>query len=106
MIKLTRVAIDTIVQVMKEDPDCGGSMLRVAVVGGGCAGYSYALDFSDPEEDDLVLRMDGVSVCIDAHSAQLLKGTLIDYKDEPLKKGFVFINPNASRSCGCGNSWA
>jgi len=106
MVKLTKNAIERILQTMRDDPDCGGSMLRVAIVGGGCAGYSYALDFDDSEEEDMVLKMGELGVCLDPHSAQLLKGTIIDYVDGTFKKGFVFNNPNASRTCGCGNSWA
>jgi len=106
MISLTDIAIETVIETMKSDETVTATHLRVAVQGGGCAGYSYALDFDDPDEDDLVLEFGKLSVCIDAHSAALLEGTIIDYVNQPLKSGFVFNNPNATRTCGCGSSWA
>jgi iron-sulfur cluster assembly accessory protein len=81
--------------------------LRVAVVGGGCSGYQYALDFSeDADDEDLQLDFSGLRVIMDPHSAQLLSGTEIDYVETLAKKGFVFNNPNATRTCGCGSSFS
>jgi iron-sulfur cluster assembly accessory protein len=105
VIKLTSNAVDAVTTVLSEDPEVEGKSLRVAVVGGGCSGYSYALDFDLPEDEDLVINYPGVDVCIDPHSAQLLKGTVIDYVDSTFKKGFTFTNPNATTTCGCGQSW-
>lgn len=82
--------------------------LRVGVVGGGCSGYSYALDFAEEVDldDDLHLRFASLSVYIDPHSATLLSGTEIDYIDTLQRKGFVFNNPNATTTCGCGSSFS
>lgn len=91
---------------MQQDPECQGKALRVAVRGGGCSGYTYALDFDEPDEDDVVFKAGELEVCVDAHSHGLLGDTTIDYIDEPFQKGFVFENPNATRTCGCGKSWA
>ena len=107
MIKLTPAALQAIKAVLESDPDCQGKLLRVAVKGGGCSGYKYALDFDDPDEDDVILDVgDGLDVCMDAHSLTLLTGTTIDYRNELREKGFVFINPSAKTTCGCGQSWS
>ena len=107
MVKLTPKAIEVIVGVIDEDPTIGDYYVRVAIRGGGCSGYTYALDFDGPDEDDLVLSMGPqLDVVIDPHSAQLLAGTTIDYQDQVWEKGFVFINPNARTTCGCGQSWS
>jgi iron-sulfur cluster assembly accessory protein len=105
-ISLTPKAIDA-VKVAIEEEGLGGSGLRVAVVGGGCSGYSYALDFEEAcDEEDLELDFTGLKVFIDPHSAQLLGSTEIDYVETLQKKGFVFNNPNATRTCGCGSSFS
>lgn len=106
MIKLTQIAIDTILSVMANDSDCGGSHLRVAVRGGGCKGMLFSLDFDNPDEDDVVFQVGELGVCVDVHSNQLLDNTEIDYLDEPFQKGFVFNNPLAIGKCGCGKSFS
>ena len=82
--------------------------IRVGVVGGGCSGYSYAMDFVDDgnDEEDMVLQLEGIDVYIDPHSAQMLADTEIDYIDTLQRRGFVFNNPNASTTCGCGSSFS
>ena len=84
-----------------------GYGLRVAVAGGGCSGLSYALDFDREEKSgDTVISVGGLKVFIDAHSAGLLKGTVIDYETGLQGAGFKFINPNATGTCGCGTSFS
>ena len=103
-ITLTSEAITAIKEVMKP-----GEGLRVAVVGGGCAGYSYALELkmeNDVDDEDIISDYDGLKVWIDPYSGDLLKGTIIDYVKAFQKTGFVFNNPNANLSCGCGSSFA
>lgn len=81
--------------------------LRVGVKGGGCSGFSYVLAFdSEPREGDKVLMLNGIKVFIDPKSLMYLVGTELDFQDGLMGKGFVFINPNAVRTCGCGNSFA
>ena len=81
--------------------------LRVAVVGGGCSGFQYALDFTDEaREDDYVYETDGLTVYVDSVSARYLKGTTIDYVMGMAGAGFKFENPKAVGSCGCGSSFA
>ena len=81
--------------------------LRVAVRPGGCSGYSYEMFFDgDLAEDDTVSEYGSVKVVIDAASAPLLGGATLDYKDSLQGAGFHVSNPNASRSCGCGQSFS
>ena len=82
-------------------------MLRVAVRPGGCSGFSYEM-FFDTERDteDLTVDRDGVTVVVDPSSAQLLEGATLDYKDGLQGAGFSITNPNAERTCGCGQSFS
>ncbi len=81
--------------------------LRVAVRPGGCSGYSYEMYFDkDFTPDDTLADEGGVRVVVDAASAPLLKGASLDYKDGLQGAGFAINNPNASRSCGCGQSFS
>jgi iron-sulfur cluster assembly protein len=83
------------------------SCLRVGIKGGGCSGFSYTLDVTDkPAEDDEVCPSNGIRVVCDPKSYLYLDGTEVDYNDDLLKGGFVFNNPNAKRSCGCGASFS
>jgi len=105
-VNLTQKAIEVVKTTMEQE-SLQGYGLRVAVVGGGCSGYSYALDFaeeSDPE--DMTLDFEGLSVYLDPNSARILSGTTIDYVVTLTKSGFVFQNPNAVRTCGCGSSFS
>lgn len=80
--------------------------LRVAVRGGGCSGFEYALDFdNETREDDWVYEQNGVTVHIDAVSARYLEGTTIDYVMGMAGAGFKFNNPKARGTCGCGSSF-
>src|SRR5215831_3948458 len=84
-----------------------GLMFRVAVTGGGCSGFQYNFSFDDTrQEDDLVFGRDGVTVLVDAVSLDLLKGAEIDYVEDLVGASFQVRNPNATASCGCGNSFA
>ena len=81
--------------------------LRVAVRPGGCSGYSYEMYFDkDFTPDDAVVEAGGVKVVVDSASAPLLKGASLDYKDGLQGAGFAINNPNATRSCGCGQSFS
>ena len=81
--------------------------LRVAVRPGGCSGFSYEMFFdADIASDDEQADFSGVKVVVDASSAQLLVGATLDYKDGLQEAGFSINNPNASRTCGCGNSFS
>jgi iron-sulfur cluster assembly accessory protein len=82
-------------------------MLRVAVRPGGCSGFSYEMFFdSERENDDITADFGGVTVVVDPSSAQLLDGAELDYKDGLQGAGFAINNPNAQRTCGCGQSFS
>ncbi len=81
--------------------------LRVGVKGGGCSGFNYTLDLTDRKtEEDEVFEQHGVEVICDPKSYLYLNGVSIDFRDEVMGRGFVFQNPNASSSCGCGSSFS
>lgn len=105
-IKLTAPAIEAIRGAIKEEGE-EGDALRVSVVGGGCSGYQYNLDFEkESRMGDVELEFDGVKIFIDQISSGYLKGTIIDYVSGLQGTGFKFINPNAKRQCGCGSSFS
>ncbi|MBM2846444.1 MAG: iron-sulfur cluster assembly accessory protein [Bacteroidetes bacterium] len=80
--------------------------LRLGVKGGGCSGLSYVLGFDEkPKENDKVMDVDGVTVFIDPKSLFYLSGTVLDFSDGLNGKGFVFNNPQAAKTCGCGSSF-
>src|ERR1700676_3095399 len=85
-------------------PEDGG--LRLGVAGGGCSGMSYVMKVdSHPRERDRVFEFDGVRVFIDPKSFVYLQGMTLDYEETLMRQGFNFINPNSTRSCGCGSSF-
>jgi iron-sulfur cluster assembly protein/iron-sulfur cluster insertion protein len=82
-------------------------MLRVAVRPGGCSGFSYEMFFdTDKDGDDLIADYSGVKVVVDPSSAQLLAGATLDYSDGLQGAGFAIDNPNAQKTCGCGQSFS
>lgn len=81
--------------------------LRVFVTGGGCSGFSYGFTFDEESaEDDAVVEREGITVLVDAMSYPYLAGAEIDYREDLAGAQFVIENPNASSTCGCGNSFA
>lgn len=88
----------------EDDPD---QMLRVFVTGGGCSGFQYGFKFDrQPEDGDLIVVKNGVTLLVDPMSVQYLIGAEIDYKDAVEGSQFVIRNPNASTTCGCGSSFS
>jgi iron-sulfur cluster assembly protein len=86
-------------------PEEGG--LRLGVKGGGCSGLSYAIAFdSHPRERDRIFTFEGVRVFVDPKSFVYLSGMTLDYEETLMRQGFNFINPNSTRSCGCGTSFS
>ena len=82
-------------------------MMRVAVLGGGCSGFQYNFSFDEQRnEDDLLIERDGAAVVVDSTSLELLKGSELDYVEEMVGSSFQVRNPNATSSCGCGNSFS
>ena len=82
-------------------------MMRVAVLGGGCSGFQYDFSFEEAcGDDDLLIERDGAAVVVDSTSLELLKGSELDYVEEMVGSSFQVKNPNATSSCGCGNSFS
>lgn len=80
--------------------------IRISVKDGGCSGYEYGLEIaSQPQTDDLIIQQGKVLVYVDAQSAPLLEGVVIDFVEGVMDSGFKFINPNATDTCGCGKSF-
>ncbi|MFM9957420.1 MAG: iron-sulfur cluster insertion protein ErpA [Phycisphaerales bacterium] len=97
--------IKTIIQ--QQELDTSKVRLRVGVKGGGCSGFSYLLDLTENQkETDEEFEQHGVRVICDPKSLLYLNGVTVDFKDEIMGRGFVFNNPNASSSCGCGSSFS
>ena len=104
---LTTTAVEQVKALRTKEGHPGSHVLRVAVVGGGCSGFSYQLSFDEgAREGDLVADYDGVRVAVDATSAPYLAGTEIDFVASLHGGGFKFSNPGASQTCGCGSSFA
>ena len=95
------------VRELIEDEGNGALKLRVFITGGGCSGFSYGFTFDDSiAADDSTVERDGVTAVVDPMSYQYLVGAEIDYKEDLAGAQFVVTNPNASSTCGCGNSFA
>ena len=106
LVSLTERAATKIKHLMAEEPDGDVSVLRVAVQGGGCSGFEYALGFDrGPQDGDSELSIHGVDVVVDPFSAPYLAGAEIDYVDGLQASGFSINNPNVVSSCGCGHSF-
>ncbi|UKN03596.1 iron-sulfur cluster assembly accessory protein [Paracrocinitomix mangrovi] len=106
MIKVTDMAKDTALRMMAEEQK-DGFFIRVGVEGGGCSGLMYQLKFDDQmNEDDKEFMDNGIKVVVDKKSVLYLVGTTLDYSGGLNGKGFVFSNPNAARTCGCGESFS
>ena len=103
-VTLTTEAAEMVQRAMKEE-GLEGQGLRVGVVGGGCSGLQYLLDFAEgPAEDDLVAEQHGVRLFVDPYSAGHLAGTTLEFVDGPEGAGFKFENPNMIKACGCGSA--
>lgn len=104
-ITLTDAAIAKVKALLEEDGT--EQALRIAVTGGGCSGFQYALGFDDEQHaDDLVFEQGGVRVLVDETSAGYLAGASVDFQDGLNGKGFAIENPNSTGSCGCGQSFS
>lgn len=106
LITITEKALQQIRTIAAAENADGKKGLRLAVTGGGCSGLSYKIEFSDPKDKDNVLEFEEVKVFIDPKSLIYLKGIQLDFKDGLNGKGFVFDNPNAKNTCGCGESFS
>jgi iron-sulfur cluster assembly protein len=106
LISLTEAAALKIKELQAQEPEGDADVLRVAVQGGGCSGFEYALGFDRGAQDgDLELELHGVQVVVDPFSAPYLRGAEIDFLDTITESGFKISNPNAVSACGCGHSF-
>jgi len=104
---LTEKAAGEVKRIIGEQKMPSTSVLRVGVKGGGCSGFEYQLDFDTAADElaDLVSEWHGIRVAVDQKSALYLDGMEIDFYEGLEKRGFVFNNPNATKTCGCGTSF-
>lgn len=107
MVTITERAKSKVFEIMQAENYDASYFVRVGVESGGCSGLSYKLSF-DKEElpGDQIFEVEGVRICLDIKSYLYLAGTELDYSDGLTGKGFEFHNPNASRTCACGESFA
>ncbi|HCX21200.1 MAG TPA: iron-sulfur cluster assembly accessory protein [Cytophagales bacterium] len=89
-----------------QDEDKAGLGLRLGIKGGGCSGLSYMLDFTERQEGDVVVSYEGFEIFLDRKSSIYLNGTILDYQGGLAGRGFLFDNPMASNTCGCGESFS
>ena len=105
-VDLTPGAVDKVRELIAEENE-PGLALRVAVRPGGCSGFSYEMYFdAEVDETDIVEDYGDVKVLVDPDSAEMVRGSTLDYRDGLMGAGFAIENPNVTRSCGCGNSFS
>jgi iron-sulfur cluster assembly protein len=106
MVTVTESAAAKIRELMEQEPEGDVNVLRIAVQGGGCSGFQYALGFDrGPQDGDNEIEMHGVRVVVDPYSAPYIIGSEIDYVDALMGAGFAINNPNVTAACGCGSSF-
>jgi iron-sulfur cluster assembly accessory protein len=105
-VNLTARAVEAVRNMYQKERLSAEHGLRIAVVGGGCSGFQYSLNFDTRKDGDLVTELDGVNVFVDEISLPYIAGTTLDYVEGLHNAGFRFDNPRASRTCGCGSSFS
>jgi iron-sulfur cluster assembly protein len=106
LVTITEKAQTEIRAIFKREETVGDVGLRLGVIGGGCSGLSYQMEFSQRRPDDSVIECGEFKVLLDPKSTIYLKGITLDFQDGLQGKGFVFGNPNATNTCGCGESFS
>jgi iron-sulfur cluster insertion protein len=105
-VSLTPRAIEAVRKMQQKEGLGAGHGLRIAVVGGGCSGFQYSMNFDTRKDGDHVTDLDGVQVFVDEISLPYIAGTTLDYVEGLHNAGFRFDNPRATRTCGCGSSFS
>src|SRR5881409_1691466 len=106
VITISPKAAEKVMEFMKQE-NKDSLYLRVYVSGGGCSGLSYGMGFEEkPDDDDAVIRENGVQVIVDTYSQKYLKGENVDYVESLMGSGFKINNPNVTKSCSCGSSFS
>ena len=106
LVTITEKAKNHISKIFQDQGNVEDQGLRLGVTGGGCSGLSYKIDFGSQKENDRVIEYDEFKVLIDPKSSIYLRGVTLDYQDGLNGKGFIFTNPNATNTCGCGESFS
>jgi iron-sulfur cluster assembly protein len=106
IVDITEKAIGQVLALLVNETNNEEKGLRLSVIGGGCSGLSYKIDFDAPKEKDNVYTIQNIKVIVDPKSAIYLKGVTLDFQDGLNGKGFVFHNPTAKNTCGCGESFS
>lgn len=106
IVHFTESAIQELKRLKSEHPADSNLFLRIGVKGGGCSGMTYIIEFETPKADDEILEIDGIDCCMDKLHEMYLYGIEIDWSNGLNNRGFIFKNPNASKTCGCGTSFA
>jgi len=104
-ISLTPGAAKEINRLLAELKPGENQALRLGVKGGGCAGFTYIFEFDAPKEGDAIYNIDGITILVDPMHELYLAGTEIDFQQGLNSRGFLYKNPNASKTCGCGESF-
>ena len=105
MINLTSSSEEYLKKLISSKGSDQNMVLRLWVAKGGCAGMEYQMKLTEPNPNDTIINSNGAIISIDAESISYLEGATLDYSDDLNDSGFKIINPNASRSCGCGTSF-
>jgi len=105
-VTLSAGAVKELKRLMVEDPGALGKFLRVGVKGGGCSGMTYVLNFDVKQEGDEFFDIEGIPCVMNPSHEMYLFGMQVDYEGGLNSRGFTFVNPNASKTCGCGTSFA
>jgi iron-sulfur cluster assembly accessory protein len=105
MIDVTHNAAQQLRRLLEEQKQSAGKGLRVQITKGGCSGLHYEMTLDEKKAGDAVVERDGVRFFIDNESASYLRGATLDFHDGLTGAGFQIVNPNASRTCGCGTSF-
>ncbi len=107
-VTISEKAANEMKRVITEQSMSEDTVLRIGVDGGGCSGFQYSLGFDDKSDEaqDLISEQHGIKVAVDKKSALFLDGTTVDFYDGLERRGFTFDNPNATKSCGCGQSFS
>lgn len=106
IVAVTGNAVAKVKAYLAEDATLAGKALRMFVQEGGCSGMEYGFGFDEKRADDVVLSSEGFEIVMDPKSAEMLKGSTVDYVESLEGEGFAVTNPNAHASCGCGHSFS
>lgn len=105
IVKFSPNAIKQVLKLRDSDASHANKMLRVGVKNGGCSGFSYIFEYDDKKENDIESPIDGFNILIDPTHAALINDLKVDYESGLNNRGFIFTNPNAKTTCGCGTSF-